>query len=205
MSYVAYSELPHIRTNWRVITREWRDVAHATAEHTPVGSAIYEASKDTPGDVGVALVGWYIDITTGTVAASPPADTSAAAQRAEIESIILEEWRAFDRPRFAHADSATRPIYTTIAKRTQYLFAALAVNDSDEALDALKAEARIALGDFAFSADMSAWAAAFNGGSFYPFTKGTVEDSVALPAASDAITAPSVSQVNAVSLAARLA
>ena len=205
MSYVAYAELPAFRTNWRVITREWRDAAHATQANTPPGSAVYEAAKDTPGDVGVALKGWYIEITTGAVAADLPADTSAAAQRAEIESIIIEEWRVFDRARFAHADSATRPIYATVAKRTQYLIAALAVNDGDEALDALKAEARIALGDFAFSAAMSAWAAAFNGGSFYPFTKGSAEDSVALPAASDAITAPSVSQVNAVSLAARLA
>ena len=204
-AYVAYWEQPALRTDWRIIARVWRDAAHAIAQNLPAGAAFYESSKDVVGNVGTAREGWYIHVSDGTVAADIPADTSAAAQRAEIEDIIRQEWRGFDRARFAHADnSGTRPIYATVAKRAQFLFAALPLNDGDAALDLLKTEARKSLNDFALYADMSAWAAAFDGGSFYVFEKGTTEDGVALPAQNQNITAPNSAQVNAISLAARL-
>ena len=206
-AYVAYQDDPAIRTHWHVITRVWRDAAHATAENTPTGSTVLESGDPkVPHNVNTAMVGWYVNVNDQTVAADLPADESAAAQRAEIESIIREEYRAFDRARFAHADDSTsRPIYGTVAKRTQFLFAALPLNSTDAALDLLKTEARKSLNDFAFGADMSAWAAAFDGGSFYVFTPSTTEDSVTLPAANQGITAPNSAQVNTVSLAAQLA
>ena len=206
-AYVAYQDDPAIRTQWHIITRVWRVAAHATAENTPTGSTVLESGDPkVPHNVNTAMVGWYVNVSDQTVAADIPADTSAAAQRAEIESIVREEYRAFDRARFAHADnSSTRPIYGTIAKRTQFLFAALPLNSSDSALDLLKTEARKSLNDFALYADMSSWAAAFDGGSFYVFEKGTTEDSVALPAENQGITAPNSAQVNAVSLAQQLA
>ena len=204
-AYIAHFVAPTFGAdgNWREIAHVWRSLADANAysgEHE-----IPEIAKDTPRDYTTAHVGWYVNVVTHEVASSPPADTSAAAQRAEIESIIRAGYYAFNRSRFAQADDAsTRPIYATVDKRTQFLFAALPVNSTDAALDLIKTEARVALDDFAFSADMSAWAAAFDGGSFYVFTKGATEDSVALPSASAGITAPTTTQVSAVSLAAML-
>ena len=107
---------------------------------------------------------------------------------------------------FSQADNPTsRPIYDTINKRTQFLFAALELNSSDSSLDLIKTEARKNLNDFAFYANMSLWSSAFNGGAFYVFNKGTTENSVALPAETQGITSPTVQQVNAVSLARELA
>ena len=206
-AYIAHFVAPTFGPdgNWREIAHVWRSLADANGyngEHE-----IPEIAKDTPRDYTTAHVGWYVNVVTHEVAANLPADTSAAAQRAEIESIIRANYYAFNRPRFAQADDAsTRPIYATVDQRTRFLFAALEVqaNWTNARLDLIKTEAQVALDDFALTADMSAWAAAFDGGAFYPFTKGTTEDSVALPAASAGITAPTTTQVGAVSLAAML-
>ena len=204
MSFVAYNDTA-VSGDWHIIARVWRDAAHAVPANAEAGTTILEASKDVPRDVGDAAIGWYVDITNGSLSDGPPVSTSAATQRNEIKSIITQEWKLFDRSLFANVDSNTRPIFATVAKRTQYLIAALAINTSDAALDILKTEARKTLYDFAYYADMSAWASAYDGGSFYVFEKGTSEDSVALPSASSGIVVPSVAQVNAVSIAQELA
>lgn len=206
MAYIAYQTSPSFGPdgNWRRIAHEWKTLAEANAydgEHE-VPEVTKDTAREYSGHVGV---GNYVNIVTHAVAVNLPADNSAAAQRAEIEAILRQEYYRFNRRRFEHADNATnRPIFATIDKRTQFLYAALPLNSSNAALDKLKTEARVLLDEFAYSADMSAWADAFDGGSFYAFVKGATEESVTLPAADAAVTSPTSTQVSAVSLADKL-
>ena len=203
-AYIAYYETPTFG-DWRIIARVWHSPAHAIPANAPVGAAIAEESKDVARNVQTAVEDWYYNTSTYAVAQFPPADNSAAAQRAEIRGIILDEYRRFDRVRFAHADATTRPIYATIATRTQFLLAALPLNSSDAALDLIKTESRKPLDEFAFYAQVSAWQNAFDGGSFYVFEKGTTENATGLPSVNTGIITPNASQVTAVSLASELA
>ena len=185
MSFIAYNPTAHIST-YHVIEREWLTSAEALAYAQGGGEfTVAEVSKDVPRDVGHAPTGFFFNTADNSVVSSVAADTSAAAQRAEIEGIIVEEYYRFNRDRFHHADNASsRPIFGTISKRTQFLIACLPLNSSNSSLDLIKTEARKSLDDFAFYARMTNWAAAFDGGNFYAFEKGTTENSVVLPSAS---------------------
>ena len=210
-NYIGAEASPIIaRTNWRIVERVWNDPAHATANINDL-KLIEDpppAAKGTPHAFADSITverGYVVNSQTFAVQPRPPVDNSTPVQQTEIDTIIHQRFYEFNRWLFEHANSASRPIYATIAKRTLYLCLAAHHNTSDTALDKIKTEAQVDLDDFAYYADMSAWANAFDGGSFHPFTiTGVNEESVGLSANDTGITAPTTTQISAATLTSRL-
>ena len=116
----------------------------------PSGQSRYEDNASKLISVtGNANIGWWVNISTNVAVQSIDRSSELAVQRAEIYSILLDDLTTLDTGRLAAKSGAVE----AASLRVRSLGAYVSVNTDDDILDALKAEARDDLNEFALAAN----------------------------------------------------
>ena len=178
--------------NWHLITGSFAPttdgLAHATAfVAANDGNEIEEESKDVPRNVVGGRTGWYFNRTPHSVAQYPPAAAATvASQRQEVYGLLLESLDGLHIARLSAKPGAVE----AASLRCRSLGAYVSVNTDNDILDALKAQAREDLNEFALASDtrssgQSSWLVALRAPNLYLFAKPDplVIGGLALPAA----------------------
>ena len=192
MDFIKFSETAHVGT-WHEIIAVFPTAALALADTGP--GTIAEERKDVPRSIPGARVGWFVNIADAhAVSAAPPAPTSAAVQESEIRGILHGSARGFNPALFEAAP---------LQRVRWYLRMCLAYLDActtDAHFDAVKTAARADLAELAGYAD-TAWDALNTTAGLFEWSRA---QAAALPAATAAAPARTLTQIQAVNVAQEL-